>query len=259
MEYKNIKLEVKNRICTITVNRPPVNAINGETYRELTDAFTGINFRNDISVVVFKGEGRGFIAGNDINDIKLMTKENHHAYQDVLCGCALSVMKCKYPVIGAIHKFALGAGLVFAAACDIVIASEGTKFGIPEVTLSIVSGSSFLSLMVPDKVVRYMALTGKPLTAEEMLNFGGINKVVKEEELLGEAFSLAKDMVGNPPIAMQFSKEAININRSAQIEKKFLTETLYTDRMLGTPEKIECTNAFFEKRKPNFGFIMEQE
>ena len=254
MEYKNIRLEAKYRICTITVNRPPVNAINAETYQELTDAFTGINFRDDISVVVFQGEGRGFIAGNDINDIKLMTKDNHHAYQDVLCGCALSVMKCRYPVIGAVHRFALGAGLVFAAACDIVIASEGTKFGIPEVTLSIVSGSSFLSLMVPDKVVRYMALTGKPLTAEEMFGFGGINRVVKEEDLQKEAFALAKDMTGNPPIAMQFSKEAININRSAQIEKKFLTETLYTDRMLGTPEKTECTNAFFEKRKPNFGF-----
>ena len=72
-------------------------------------------------------------------------------------------MRCKYPVIGAIHKFALGAGLVFAAACDIVIAAEDTRFGIPEVTLSIVSGSSFLSLMVPDKIVRYMALTGNCL------------------------------------------------------------------------------------------------
>ena len=254
MDYQNITLEVQERICTITVNRPPVNAINAQTYEELTDAFTGINFRNDISVVIFKGAGRGFIAGNDINDIKLMTKENHHAYQDVLCGSAVSVMKCKYPVIGAIHKFALGAGLVFAAACDIVIASEGTKFGIPEVTLSIVSGSSFLSLMVPDKIVRYMALSGKPLTAEELYSLGGINKVVREEDLFDEALMLARDMAGNPPTAMQFSKEAININRSAQIEKKFLTETLYTDRMLGTPEKTECTNAFFEKRKPNFGF-----
>lgn len=254
MDYQNITLEVKNRICVVTVSRPPVNAINARTYEELTDAFTNINFRNDISVVIFKGEGKGFIAGNDINDIKLMTKENHHAYQDMLCRCAISVMKCKYPVIGAIHRFALGAGLVFAAACDIVIASEKTKFGIPEVTLSIVSGSSFLSLMVPDKVVRYMALTGKPLTAEEMYHLGGINKVVKKEALLEEAFSLANDMVGNSPIAMQFSKEAININRSAQIEKKFLTETLYTDRMLGTPEKLECTNAFLKRENQILDF-----
>ena len=254
MDYQNITLEVQDRICSITVNRPPVNAINGKTYQELTDAFTVIIFRDDISVVIFKGAGRGFVAGNDINDIKLMTKENHHAYQDVLCGCAISIMKCKYPVIGAIHKFALGAGLVFAAACDIVIASEGTKFGLPEVTLSIVSGSSFLSLMAPDKIVRYMALSGKPLTAEELFRLGGINKVTREEDLFDEALMLAKEMVRNSPIAMQFSKEAMNINRNAQIEKKFLTETLYTDRLLGSPEKAECTNAFFEKRKPNFGF-----
>lgn len=254
MEYEFVKLKVENRICTISVNRPPVNAINAQTYRELTDAFTSINFRSDISVVVFHGEGRGFIAGNDINDIKIMTKENHHAYQDVLCGCALSVMRCKYPVIGAIHKFALGAGLVFAAACDIVIAAEDTRFGIPEVTLSIVSGSSFLSLMVPDKIVRYMALTGRSITAQQMQEYGGIWKAVKGDKLMGEAMDLAREMVGNPPTAMQFSKEAINMNRNAQIEKKFLTETLYTDRMLGSPEKTECTNAFFEKRKPNFGF-----
>ncbi len=74
MEYEFVKLKVENRICTISVNRPPVNAINAQTYRELTDAFTSINFRSDISVVVFHGEGRGFIAGNDINDIKTMTK-----------------------------------------------------------------------------------------------------------------------------------------------------------------------------------------
>ena len=254
MDYEFVKLEVKDRICTISVNRPPVNAINAQTYQELTDAFNCINFRDDISVVIFRGEGRGFIAGNDINDIKTMTKENHHAYQDVLCGCALSVMKCKYPVIGAIHNFALGAGLVFAAACDIVIAAEDTRFGIPEVTLSIVSGSSFLSLMVPDKIVRYMALTGKSITAQQMQQYGGIWKAVQAEKLIEEVMELAREMVENPPIAMQFSKEAINMNRNAQIEKKFLTETLYTDRMLGSPEKIECTNAFFEKRKPNFGF-----
>lgn len=260
MDYQYVKVVVKKRICTILVCRPPVNALNGQVYAELTDAFTRIHFRTDISVVILTGEGRGFVAGNDIGDIRMMTKENHHDYQDVLCKCALSVMKCKYPVIGAIHRFALGAGLVLAAACDIVIASQDTMFGLPEVTLSIVSGSSFLSLMVPDKVMRYMALTGKGMTADEMFRAGGISKVVvRDEEVVEEAEKLALEMAENPPTAMQFLKEAMNINRNDQVEQKFLVETLYTDRMLETPEKEECTNAFFEKRKPKFNFAKEEQ
>lgn len=252
MKYDFVDLSVKDRICTITINKPPVNALNGQTYGELTDAFTSINFREDISVVILCSKGKGFVAGNDINDIKTMTKSSHHHYQDVLCGCALSIMKCRYPVIGAVQGYALGAGLVLASACDIVVASKNAYFGLPEVTLSIVSGSSFLSLMVPDKMVRYMAITGTSITAGEMYKLGGICKVVENDNLMASVMELAEKMALNPPTAMQFSKEAINMNRNAQIERKFLTETLYTDRMLDTPEKIECTNAFFEKRRPRF-------
>ena len=190
MEYKNIRLEVKDRICAITVNRPPVNAINAETYQELTDAFAGINFRDDVSVVVFQGEGRGFIAGNDINDIKLMTKENHHAYQDVLCGCALRLI-----LIASLENCMAMGGLPV-----ISFASANASF---------CKSSSFTTRLIPPKPNISSAVRGLPVSAIYLTTLSGTIRLKKlEPDTMLKVTSGMPNFV--PSDAMTISQAAAN-------------------------------------------------
>jgi len=251
-KYKYLKISETEKIVTITFSKPPVNALNQEAYLEITDAFNKLNQRDDIRVIVLCSEGKGFLGGNDISEIQSHTKKSHPQYQKIITDCMGSIVECKHPVIGAVQGYAIGAGMVVAVACDLVVASEDAWFNVPELSLGVVAGASFLMAILPEKIVRYLCYTGAHISATEMLNLGAINFVVQREQLMAKANEIAGRIAAQPPTALTYFKEVLNLHYNRQYDKKFLLETAYTGRILETPEKQECVNAFFEKRKPVF-------
>lgn len=251
-QYRFVKISEIDKTATVTFSKPPVNALNQEVYLEITDAFNKLNQRDDIRVVILCSKGKGFLGGNDINEIRSHTKINHPEYQKIITDCMVSILECKHPVIGAIQGYSIGAGMVVAVACDLVVASDDAWFNVPEISLGVIAGASFLMAALPEKVVRYLCYTGAHISAPEMLNLGAVNFVVSREQLMAKANEIAGKIVSQPPTAVTYFKEVMNMHYNHQFDKKFLLETAYTGRILGTPEKQECIDAFFEKRKPVF-------
>jgi len=251
-QYKYLAVSEIDKIATVTFSKPPVNALNLESYLEITDAFKSLNQRDDIQAVIFCSEGKGFLGGNDIDEIRSHTKKTHPRYQKIISDCMVSILECKHPVIGAVQGYSIGAGMVVAISCDLVVASDDAWFNVPELSLGVIAGASFLMAALPEKIVRYLCYSGAHISAAEMLNFGAINFVVPREQLIVKVNEIAGKIASQPPASLTYFKEVMNIHFNHQFEKKFLLETAYTGRILETAEKQECLDAFFEKRKPFF-------
>ncbi len=247
---KFVNLEVQDYIGIVTINHPPVNAMNTQTYQELAATFKSINDMDQVRVVILRAEGKIFVAGNDIGELGELNEENIVRYREMVKDSTNAIYDCKVPVIGAIQGAAMGIGLAYAACCDILIASEKAVFGIPEIKIGIVGAAEFLALLVPRKVVTYMALTGQPISAQEVFKYGGVHKVVPNEQLMEAATELAELLLGNPPLIMQDFKEAMHINANARLGEMYDVEVGYTMANIKKHDFKEAISALMQKRKP---------
>ena len=243
---------VEDRIATVCYHHPPVNATGLEDYDRFREIFEALDARTDISVVILRTEGKGFMAGNDIRELKTQTPESHAAYQERLINAFEAICGCRYPVIGAVQGYALGAGFVFAACCDFLVASEDAYFALPEITLAVISGASYCLKMLPQGIARYMCLTGKSLSAQEMQQYGAVLRITSKEDLCRAAAELAADIAKLPPHAVTYMKELLNQHCGNDFRRKFKLEDAYNGRLFGLEEKREAVEAFLEKRPPRY-------
>ena len=252
MSYQFFAIQTEGYIATVTYSNQPVNAMSAASYTELASVFFELGARKDIRCIVFKTEGKGFIGGNDVNEIAGHTRMNHAAYQEIVGKGVSAIQDCPVPVIAVVQGYAIGVGMIMALASDLVVASDKAWFNLPEISLGIVAGTSFVKTALPEKLVKYLCLTGEHLTAKEMQEYGAINFVCPKEELMRKAMELAEKIAAQPPYTVRiykdWSKKCYN-NQSAQ---KFQEETVYTGLILETPEKEECMRAFREKRPASF-------
>ncbi|MCG7344052.1 enoyl-CoA hydratase-related protein [Sporosarcina sp. ACRSL] len=248
---KFVSLEVENHIGVVTLHREPINAITFDMYEEIRDTFTAINVMDDVRVVILRAEGRMFSPGGDVNEFKTL-QDRFSEYIDTVKISIDSVYNCHVPVVGVIHGAALGSGMALAACCDILVASDDAVFGIPEIKVGIIGAGEFADLLVPRKVLNYMALTGNPITAQEIQQYGGIHKVVPREELMNAALEVVDELLQVGPIASRYFKEALHRNLDAQLLEKSTLEASYTEKYVGTADFTEAITAFLEKRKPEY-------
>ena len=250
---ENITLEIKNHIGIVTFDHPPVNCLNYQIYKKLVAMFDQINKMDEVRVVVFRAAGKRFCVGNDVNDIGNFTdKEKADDYLKTVSAGVRSIYKCRVPVVMAIQGACVGGGLAMAACSDIIIASEDAYFGIPEIKIGAIGCAGFLALLVPDKVVRYMAYTGNSLTAQQLQHYGAVHKVVAVDKLFDTAMEVANELLQQGPIALRYFKEAININSKAQLEEEYAVEAGFTIKYVDTEDFSEAVKAFLEKRKPEY-------
>ncbi|MEI3361139.1 MAG: enoyl-CoA hydratase-related protein, partial [Oscillospiraceae bacterium] len=142
------KVEVKDYICTVTIDRPPANATSKETYDEIRDTFYALDRREDIKVVILTGAGKIFMAGNELSEFgEFMEPSKCTVHYDRIRNAYLAVKNCRYPVIGAINGSAAGAGCAFAGCCDVLIAAQGAKFALSEIKVGIIGADGYASLM----------------------------------------------------------------------------------------------------------------
>ena len=257
MNYKNILTNQNDNILTITINRPnQLNALNLATILELHTAFANGDTDKSVKAIILTGSGsKAFVAGADIKEFANFDEEqgatlskNGH---DLLFNY---VENLSTPVIAAINGFALGGGLELAMCAHFRIASLNAKMGLPEVSLGVIpgyGGTQRLPQLVGRGKAMELILTANMITANEAKDYGLVNHVVEQEELLPLAEKLASKIARNSSTAIANAISAINANYDKKRNGYKVEKANFGD-CFGTKDFIEGTNAFLEKRKPNF-------
>jgi enoyl-CoA hydratase len=257
MGYQNLLAETRDGVAIVTINRPDkLNALNDRTMDELDAAFTALGADPAARGVILTGAGeKAFVAGADIGELSTQSpvdgKERSIRGQRVLD----RIENLGKPVVAAVNGFALGGGCELALACHVRIASENARLGTPEVKLGIMcgyAGSQRLPRLVGKGRALELLLTGEMVDAQEALRIGLVNRVVPREKLLPEAEALLRKMLGNGPVSLRFTLEAVNAGLEMPFaEAQYLEATLF-GLICTTEDMKEGTRAFLEKRPAKF-------
>jgi enoyl-CoA hydratase len=254
---ENVKLEKKNKIAYVTIDRPKVlNALNMATMGELQDVFTDLAADREIRVVILTGGGeKAFVAGADINELAKNNAVEAKAYTHRGQAVLDLIENLGKPVIACVNGFALGGGCEIAMACTMRLASENAKLGQPEVKLGIIpgyGGTQRLSRLVGTGLAMQILLTGEMISAQEAHRIGLVNEVVPLDRLIPRAEEIAQKIIGMAPLAIQYCMEAVNQGLNMTLPDGLFLEATLFGICCATEDKKEGTTAFLEKRPANF-------
>ncbi|WP_248724679.1 enoyl-CoA hydratase/isomerase family protein [Seonamhaeicola sp. ML3] len=257
MNFNNILTEYDNGITTITINRPKkLNALNQETINELHHAFKEADLDEDTKVIILTGSGeKAFVAGADISEFADYTIEEGEYLaangQKILFSF---VEQLSTPVIAAVNGFALGGGLELAMACHFRVASDNAKMGLPEVSLGVIpgyGGTQRLTQLVGKGRAMEMIMTAGMIDANKALDFGLVNHVTTQDELLPLCETIANKITKNSMVAVAEAIKAVNASFEEGING-YEVEIKAFGKCFGTEDFTEGTTAFLEKRKAEF-------
>jgi enoyl-CoA hydratase len=257
MNPQNLLVKVTNRIAFVTINRPDkLNAMNAATKAELLELFNEIKNDSSIDIIILTGAGeKSFVAGTDIGELGHLDANSGKEFSEKGQELLNLIENLGKPVIAAVNGYALGGGCEIAMACHIRIASENAKFGQPEVSLGIIpgyGGTQRLARLVGKGRAMEMILTGTQIDASEALRIGLVNKVVPQCELLSTAETVARTILSKGQVAIRMALKAVNMaHETTQSDGQALEATLF-GVCCGTEDFKEGTQAFLQKRKPEF-------
>ena len=252
-----IEYNKEGRVAIFTINHPEaLNAMNVQGLRELSEAMAEFRDDPELWVGIITGAGdRAFCAGADIKDMLPFLKENLQNKPWAVPDTPIRGLELWKPLIAAVNGLALGGGLEIVLACDIRIASEKARFGVPEITLGLIpgwGGTQRIPRMVPWCKAAELLLMGRPIDAQEAYRIGLVNKVVPPEEVLTTAKEWAEIICQSGPLAVRAAKEAMTRGSSMSLEDGLRLEISLEAYLLQTEDFAEGTAAFVEKRKPDF-------
>lgn len=254
---ENILIEKSENIALVTINRPTkLNALNKATIEELHEGFKMLNNDTDVKVIIVTGSGeKAFVAGADISEFANFSVEEGGKLaakgQEVLFDF---VQNLSTPVIAAVNGFALGGGLELAMACHFRVASDNAKMGLPEVTLGVIpgyGGTQRLAQLVGKGRAMEMIMTAGMVDAQTAKNYGLVNHVVSQEELLEFTKGIASKITKNSSVAIAKAIESVNANYIDGVNG-YEVEIKNFGACFGTEDFKEGTTAFLEKRKAEF-------
>lgn len=235
----SLKVEVIDHIAIVTFCRPPINAVDMDGNIAIKKTFEDINKNDDIWCVIFRGEGKGFVSGSDTGDFDAFDDKGLEIYEDADIAAVCAIEHCRVPVIGQLQGYVMGLGTCFAAACDMLVAADDTYFGQPEVTICVCGGTGALRQLMPEKFMRYMALTGKKVGVQKIAEFGQIHSIVPREQALDEALRLAREITANYTKSVQCVKAAIRELVNRDTAKEYRIDCKQTHIMLKDPKRDE--------------------
>ena len=257
MSFKNILLEVHENLATITFNRPKVlNALNTETMKELGQAIQEIALNQEIRGVILTGSGeKAFIAGADINEFSSLSPAQARDLAHLGQRITRDMELLGVPVLGVINGYALGGGFEVALACDFLIASDHAQMGLPEVTLGLIpgwGGTQRLARLIGPNRARQLVLSGEKIKAKKALEWGIVNEVHPQTELLARGKEILSQMASNSPFAIFQAKRSLNEGLQSDLDRGLMLEQNYFGLCFTTEDLKEGVCAFSEKRKPQF-------
>ena len=250
-EKVRVKVEVADRIATVTIDRPEArNAIDKQTTRELRAALDELVERDDVGVLILTGGGdKAFVSGADIAELKARRKK------DALRGINSSLFRqledFPWPTIAAIRGFALGGGCEIAMACDLRVCGESAKLGQPEAGLGILAaagGTYRLPRLVGIARAKELLFTGAILDAKEALAIGLVNRVVADADVLAESRKLAAKILEQSPLAVRMAKLAVNAWSKGGMDAWRTLEDVAQAVLFEDEEKEKRMTAFLDRK-----------
>jgi enoyl-CoA hydratase/carnithine racemase len=247
--------EERDGIAWITLNRPDkLNALNAEVFRRLFEALGRLE-SGDCAVGVLHGAGRAFAAGADIQDYVDITVEDYRGFMDIGRAPTDALARCSKPIVAAVQGFALGGGFELVLACDLVVAADNARFGLPEPRLGLApggGGTQRLPRIVGRTRALEVLLAGRVLNGAEAHEWGLATRVVPKEELLAAAEELARTMVALAPAPLATIKRIVDEGMALPLADALTLEQDETAQLIVTPDALEGIAAFVEKREARF-------
>lgn len=254
MNYELILSETRSRVGLITLNRPrALNALNNQLMGEVIDALENYDRDDSIGAMLMTGNEKAFAAGADIKE--MADKSTTEMIDRDLVAVYGRIRTIRKPVIAAVSGWALGAGFEIALACDMIVASETAKFGLPEVTIGVIpgaGGTQRLTRAAGKAIAMEMILNNRTLTAREALQFGLVNRVVPVEKYLDEALQLAQEVASRAPLAVRAAKKMIDQAYEHSLAEGLAEEKQEFYNLFDSEDQKEGMQAFVEKRQPEW-------
>ncbi len=265
-ELENVRIDLADRIATVTLDRPPVNALDTRTFHDLRAAFDELGRRRDVSVAVLRSTGHVFCAGVDLRD----SPRRHRADgrredggpqgdpRDQIDPGLLprstfrSLYDCAVPVIGAVGGKAIGAGAVLVSLCDIVVATPAFEIALTEIDVGVLGGVRATQRFVGPYLAKRMFLTGEYVDAAELDRRGVLAAVVDPDELLDHAMGIARTIAAKSPIAVRLAKESANRVEFMDLHEGYRTEQDYTTRIRRHADTAEAGRSALGGETPTF-------
>ncbi len=257
-EGRKVIYEKRDRIVIITLNRPEkLNAMNPEANEQLIESWIRFKDDPDAWVAILTGTGeKAFSAGADLASASEQFEAGGGGWRmGTRMDGIVKNLRIFKPMIAAINGLAYGQGLEMALACDLRVVAENATLGLPEVKWSLIAaggGPARLPRAIPLAKAMEMILTGEPITAQEALHFGLVNRVVPQAEVLPTAIKLAERICENGPLGVWASKEAALRGLDTTLEDAMFLDEYMLNKLIATEDAKEGPRAFLEKRKPQF-------
>jgi len=254
-DFTTVDLDIDGQVAIVTITRPDaLNALNGELLMEMGAILGIVEMHPEVLALVITGEGRAFVAGADISELAQIN-DAFGGREQALLGQDLmnSIAALPIPTIAAVNGFALGGGLELALACDLRVASESAKMGLPEVGLGIIpgyGGTQRLARLIGQGRALDLIITGRHVPADEALQLGLVNRVV--EDAKATALEIANQCLKNGPIALGLAKEAVVRGLGVTLPQGLEIEADLFGMACTTADAKEGLSAFVEKRAAEF-------
>jgi enoyl-CoA hydratase len=254
MEY--LKWSFEERIATISIQRPPANALSSGLLKEISSVLDEIEPNEEIRVVVIHGDGRFFSAGADIKEFtEVQSEEEFSKLGEYGQNLFERMEKFPKPIIAAIHGAALGGGLELAMACHFRLVTENAKLGLPELQLGLIpgfAGSQRLPKFVGAARAAEMLFTSDPITGMEAVQYGLANHAYPENELMENAYKIARKIAKKSPVSISAAIELLNFSKTPEFYAGVKREAVLFGKVFGSEDGQEGIQAFLEKREPQF-------
>lgn len=244
----------QQRVLLLTLNRPAArNALNNALLTQLVNELEAAAIDTSISVCVITGNARFFAAGADLNE--MVEKDLAATLNDTRPQLWARLQAFNKPFIAAVNGYALGAGCELALLCDVVVAGENARFGLPEITLGIMpgaGGTQRLIRSVGKSLASKMVLSGESITAQQALQAGLVSDVFPSDLTLEYALRLASKMARHSPLALQAAKQALRQSQEVALQAGLAQERQLFTLLAATEDRHEGISAFLQKRTPDF-------
>ncbi|WP_338147854.1 enoyl-CoA hydratase/isomerase family protein [Neoroseomonas terrae] len=245
---------VADYVATVTLDRPPVNALSPQMQAEIIETFDRLSDRADVRAVVLTGAGRVFCAGADIKARagRSFGEGERWSHNRSIREAFHAIAECRKPVVAAINGPALGGGLCFVASCDILVAAEGGSIGLPEIDVGLLGGGRHAMRLFGHSLTRRMMMLGYRVSGAELYRLGVVEACVPGAELMTVADDFARDLASKSPAALHLAKRGLNAIEEMSLRDGYRFEQDMTAELGNHPDSREAMAAFAERRPPRF-------
>lgn len=254
-----VNLNIENNMAILTINNPPVNALNSQITMVLLRHIENLSKNDEVRVLIVTGFGeKFFMAGADIKEFpKFLGKQTGLVREHILSIHKMfnALDNFPKPTIAAVNGLALGGGCELMLACDLRIVADTAKLGFPEVKLGLFpggGGTQRLPRLVGKSKAKELLYLGEPISAQDAMQIGLVNKVVPLQKLISETIGMGNKIISLPSVALSLIKQSIDKGFQVSLEEGLKIEIDLFDRVFLSEDAREGVNAFIEKKRPEF-------